>query len=82
MSRLSLKYPLVMSAVIWAGGMSTGVMVSNPAAAQIRPESSGEPSFDEPSMRPHHRGMFYPNEAGQPRVGYRFHRRHHRYRVR
>ena len=33
-----------------------------PASAQIKPASSGEPSFQEPEMRPHGSGFFRPNK--------------------
>ena len=51
-------------------GAMAAVLVAQPSLAQIKPASSGEPSFQEPEMRRHGSGLTHPNRPHP-------HRRHH-----
>lgn len=43
-----------------------------PAAAQIKPASSGQPSFNAPQMRRHDSGLYRPNRPKRHRYRYRY----------
>ena len=55
--RNSLRLVPVLSLAV--GGLFIGTVA---ATAQIKPASSGEPSFREPEMKPHGEGLYHPNE--------------------
>ena len=54
------------------------IMYPTLSIAQIKPETSGASSFNEPEMRPHQGGEYRPNEPRQPTVGHPKHR-HRKY---
>lgn len=53
-----------------ACALSAAVVLPTATIAQIKPETSGKPSFYEPEMRPHGSGQYRPNAPGQPVVGH------------
>lgn len=50
------------------------------ALAQIKPQSSGEPSFNEPEMKRHRGGEYFPNQPHKPEVQFK-HRLRRTYRL-
>lgn len=59
------------SLVILAGSALLAAACAQPALAQIKPQSSGQVSFNAPQMRRHGSGLYRPNRP---------HHHHHRHR--
>ena len=58
---------------ILTGTALLAAVFAQPASAQIKPQSSGQLSFNAPEMRRHGSGLYRPNRP------HHHHRHHHRY---
>ncbi len=45
------------------------VVAASAAVAQIKPETSGARSFNEPEQSPNRKGSYLPNQPGEPKTG-------------